>query len=186
MVEPSTSSTFLLGPPGASIELSLGIVLSLLLVGAALTGFALRLDKTKRSKLLAAGIVLLVVGGFVLYFTNPFEQNSMTVGNGWVSATAPPYFDLNITTTQIAHAYVVDLNSWNVSIAARDFGTSFGSFHSGFFTLSNGARADVLSDGEVNLVLILKTGTYVILGPSQFQAFSADFGRRVDQTTLVS
>ena len=175
------SAAFPVNPPVSFAGFSVAIVLVLLATGAAFAVVSFRVSREKRYRLLAAGIILLVVGGGVFFISDPLEQNAVAVGNGSLRVTAPPYFDINITSSQIARAYVVNLTDWNVSITARTGGTAFGSFRSGYFHLSNGASAELLTSGQTNLVLVLKSGTYVILGPQDFQAFLSDFDRSVMQ-----
>jgi len=142
-----------------------------------LVSFVMR--KEQRTKLLALGLILLVAGAVVFYISNPAKQESITVGTGWVQAVAPPYFNINVTASQIERAYVVNLNDWNVSISTRTAGTAFGGFLAGYFKLSNGANAEVLTTGESDLVLVLQSGTYVVLGPADFQAFLTSFDQSV-------
>ena len=171
--------TYLIGRPGDASELAAGIFLSVLIPGLVLAALSLKLGRERRAKLLAGALVLLVSSGVVFFVSDPFEQNSVSVGNGSVLVSAPPYFSLNVTSTQIASAFVVNLSSWNVSITSRTAGTELGSFRSGYFRLSNGASADLLSTGNTNLVLVLKSGVYVILSPENFQSFLSVFAQNV-------
>lgn len=176
------TTAFLVAPPAALADISWGALLALAIPGVILLLLALRGSKEKRLKLVAIGVILLLSGGFVFFLSNPFQQNSITVGTGSIRADAPPYFNLNITKGQIASLYVENLTTWNITISARTSGTALGSFDSGFFKLSNGANADVLTTGNTNLVIVLSSGTYVILGPQDFQSFLSDF----EQSGLVA
>jgi hypothetical protein len=129
-----------------------------------------------------AGIVILISGGVVLFVSHPTGNDSIAVGQGSVKVSAS-YFNINVTVAQISHAYVVNLSNWNVSIATRNDGSALGSFRSGQFTLSNGAKAEILTTEDQNLVLVLDGGTHVILGPSDFQAFLSSFDQSVIQAS---
>jgi hypothetical protein len=177
------STTFLLSEPAGLMLLLIGIVAAILIGGVVAVLFSFKVSKEKRNKLIATGIILFVTGGFVFYLSDPYQANSITVGGSSVQISAPPYFNLDVTASQIKQAYVVNLSDWNVSISARTSGTALGSFNSGYFTLSNGASADLLSDGNTNLVLVLNSGTYVILGPTDFQTFLSDFNQSVTQAS---
>jgi hypothetical protein len=177
------STTFLVSEPADLMLLLIGIVAVMLIGGVVVVMFSFKVSKEKRNKLIATGIILLVTGGFVFYLSNPYQQNSIMVGSGSVQVSALPYFNLNVSASQIKQAYVVNLSDWNVSISARTSGTALGSFNSGYFTLSNGASADLLSDGNTNLVLVLNSGAYVILGPTDFQTFLSDFNQSVTQAS---
>lgn len=179
------STTFLVSEPAILMWIVIPIIAAMLIGGVAAALFSFRVSKEKRAKLLATGTILLVAGGFVFYLSNPFEQNSIVVGNDSLQVSAPPYFNLNVSASQIDHAYVVNLASWNVSITTRTSGTAIGSFLSGYFKLSNGASADLLSDGQANLVVVMNSGTYVILGPTDFQTFLAAFNQSVTQAGSI-
>jgi hypothetical protein len=184
-MEPGPLVSFLVNRPAASVDIFIAIVLILLVPGFALVAVSFRMGREGRAKLLATGLVLLVAGGAVSYLSNPLAQNSVAVGHGSVRVQAPPYFDINITSSQIERAYVVNLTDWNVSITARTGGTALGSFRSGYFKLSNGASAELLTTGQSNLVLVLNSGAYVILGPEDFQAFLVAFDQSVTQAGTV-
>ena len=126
------------------------------------------------------GIVLLIAGAGAFFLTSPSHQNSITVSKGSVLVSTA-YFNLNVSASQISKAYVVSLSSWNITIASRTDGSALGLFHSGYFTLSSGVKADVLSRNDTNLVLVLTSGTYVILGPQDFQTFLSTFDQSVMQ-----
>jgi hypothetical protein len=136
--------------------------------------------REKRLKLLAVGVVLLLAGGGVFFVSNPSHHDSIAVGSGSVRVSTS-YFTVNVTSGQISQAYVVNFSSWNVSISARTDGSALGSYRSGYFTLSNGAKAEVLTTGDTNLVVVLDSGTYLILGPSDFQPFLSSFSESVVQ-----
>ena len=168
--------------PAILAILVLGIVVVLIVVGAVLAIFSL-LGKKKRTQILAAGIVMLIAGAGVFFLSNPSQPNSIAVGRGSVLVSASPYFNLNVSAGQISRAYVVSLSSWNITITSRTDGSALGSFLSGFFTLSNGARAEVLTTEDTNLVVVLDSGTYLILGPSDFQSFLNSFSQSVMQVS---
>ena len=165
--------------PAVLAILSLGIIAVLIIIGVVLTIISL-IGKERRTKILAAGVVMLVAGAGVYFVTNPSHQNSISVGKGSVLVSTS-YFNLNVSAGQISKAYVVSLSSWNITIASRTDGSALGSFLSGYFTLSNGEKADVLSRNNTDLVLVLTSGTYVILGPLDFQAFLSTFDQSVMQ-----
>jgi hypothetical protein len=171
--------TFLANPPAVLTEIVVVVVVALLAVGAGMSLISLRMSKDKRLKLLVGGIIIMVSGAGIFFISDPSGQNTVAIGNSSLRVSAPPYFNLNLTSGQIGHAYVVNLNDWNISISSRTDGSALGSYDAGFFTLSNGASADVLTTGQSNLVLVLKSGTYVIVGPSNFQAFLSDFDQSV-------
>ena len=156
-----------------------GIVGALVVAGAALVVFSL-LGKERRTKVLVAGVVILIAGAGVFLVSNPSRKDSVSVGNGSVLVSTA-YFNLNVSASQVSKAYVVSLSSWNITIAKRTDGSALGQFRSGHFTLSNGANADILSRNDTNLVLVLNSGTYVILGPQDFQGFLSAFEGSVMQ-----
>jgi len=157
------------------------ISLIVILVTAAVVFVAtLRTSKATRNKVVAFAVIivlLIVVPLFV--FVGPVARNSVTVSQGEFSASAPPFFSTTVRSDQIKEAFVVNLNTWNVTIAAKTSGTSLGDYNAGYFLLSNGATADVLTDGQTNLIVLTSSGLYFILGPSDFQAFVTDFSSQV-------
>ncbi len=128
--------------------------------------------------LLVVGVVILVAGVGVFFVSNPSQQDSIKVGTGSIQVSTS-FFHVNVTSNQISRVYVVNLSNWNISITSRTDGSAFGSFRSGFFTLSNGAKAEVLTIEDTNLVVVLDNGIYLILGPSDFQSFLNSFSLSV-------
>ena len=173
-------TVFLVNTPALLSILVLGIVVVLIVVGAVLAIFSFVGEK-KRTQILVGGIIMIIAGAGVYFVSNPSQQNSIAVGSGSVLVSASPYFNLNVSAGQISRAYVVSLSSWNITITSRTDGSALGSFLSGFFTLSNGARAEVLTTEDTNLVVVLDSGTYLILGPSDFQSFLNSFSQSVIQ-----
>ncbi|MGD0636918.1 MAG: hypothetical protein ABSA72_02615, partial [Nitrososphaerales archaeon] len=171
---------FQVAPPAELAAVVYGVIAALLITGAAIALFSLKVGKEKRLKLLVVGVVVLVAGGGVFFVSNPTQQDSIGVGSGSVQVSTS-FFHLNVTPSQISRVYVVDLSNWNLSITSRTDGAALGEFRSGFFTLSNGARAEVLTTEDTNLVVVLNSGTYLILGPSDFQSFLNSFSRSVMQ-----
>jgi hypothetical protein len=170
-------AVYLLAQPEAAILLSWIVI-------AAVAGVALvvlvvvRYSKTSTKKLYAAVASLLVVGIIVFVLLNPFAQNSVTVSSGQISINAP-FISSTVHSDQIVQAYVVNLNSWNLSLSSRNVGTSLGTYDEGTFTLSNGAAADVMTNSNMNLVVKTTSGLYLILAPDNFQAFLSDFSSNV-------
>jgi hypothetical protein len=173
------TTTFLVNPPAGLADVVYGIVVALLITGVLMALISFRVGKEKRSRLLVAGIVVIVAGAGVYFVGAPTQPSSITVNPGLVQVEASPFFNVQVPTAQISQAYVVNLTNWNISVSSRSDGSAFGSYLSGYFSLSNGAKAEVLSTGNTNLVLVLKDGTYVILGPSDFQAFLTSFDQNV-------
>jgi uncharacterized membrane protein len=176
-------TVFPVNAPPILAVLVLGIVVVLIIVGAVLVIFSLVGKQKKRMQILSAGIVMLIAGAGVFFVSYPSQQNSVAVGKGSVLVSASPYFNLNVSAGQISRAYVINLSSWNVTITSRTDGSALGSFLSGFFTLSNGAKADVLTTQDTNLVVVLDSGTYLILGPPDFQSFLNSFSQSVMQVS---
>lgn len=172
------ATVFVVTPPAGLSEFVYGVVLTLLIAGVVLALSSFKVGKERRAKLLVVGVIFLVAGAGVYFVTSPTQQDSITVNSGFIQVSTSQ-FDIQVPVAQIAHAYVVNLSDWNVSISSRTDGSAFGSYRSGYFALSNGAKAEVLTTGDANLVLVLNSGTYVILGPSDFQAFTNSFTQNV-------
>ena len=181
---------FQVAAPAGLADAVYGVVAALLITGAVIALLSLRAGKEKRVKLLVVGVVVLVAGGGVFFVSNPTHQDSIRVGLGSVQVSTS-FFNVNVTSNQISRAFVVNFSNWNVSITSRTDGSAFGSFHSGFFSLSNGAKAEVLTTEDTNLVVVLDSGTYLILGPSDFQSFLelvqpvSDAGLRLTHSSAV-
>jgi hypothetical protein len=173
---------FQVAAPGGLADVVYGVIAALLIAGTVIALLSLRTGKEKRVKLLVVGVIILVAGGSVFVVSNPAQQDSIRVGSGSVGVSTS-FFNVNVTSNQISRAYVVNFSTWNVSITSRTDGSAFGSFLSGFFTLSNGAKAEVLTTEDTNLVVVLDSGTYLILGPSDFQSFLNSFSQSVMQVS---
>ena len=106
-------TVFPVNEPAILAILVLGIVAVLIIVGVVLAIFSL-IGKKKRTQILVAGIVMLISGAGVFFVSNPSHPNSIATGTGSVLVSASPYFNLNVSASQISKAYVVSLSSWNV------------------------------------------------------------------------
>src|SRR5208283_2257074 len=133
-----------------------------------------RKHTTRMNVLIAVLVVLVAAVGLGFYVFNPGQPNSVTVTQGAFSVQTN-YFSAMLGTGQIKEAFVVNLATWNLTLSQRTFGESAGQLNDGFFQLSNGASADVLSDSQTNLVVVTTGGTYYILAPNDFQAFVSEF-----------
>jgi Bacterial PH domain len=173
---------FQVAAPGGLADVVYGVIAALLFAGTVIALLSLRTGKEKRVRLLVVGVIILVAGGSVFVISNPTQHDSIRVGPGSVGVSTS-FFNVNVTSNQISRAYVVNFSTWNVSITSRTDGSAFGSFLSGFFTLSNGAKAEVLTTQDTNLVVVLDSGTYLILGPSDFQSFLNSFNQSVTQVS---
>jgi hypothetical protein len=171
-------STFILQPPINLDIVSLSLIAVLLVFTVIAVTRALRY-KTRTNKVVAVVAVIIAVGGLGLYSYNPGPQSSVTVSPGALSVNAVGYFSTTVQASQVREAYVVNLGSWNVTLSSRTWGENVGELSVGFYRLSNGASADVLTDSQTNLVVVTTSGTYFILAPNDFQAFVAAFSSQV-------
>lgn len=176
-------ATYLLPTPEGATVLSWIVITAIAGAAILVTAVSVRGHaKMSRNRLYATLLILLVVGAVSFVLLDPLAQSSVTVTSGQLSVNAP-FVSVTIHPDQVAQAYVVNLNDWNLSLSNRVVGTALGSYYEGQFTLSNGAAADVLTDSAINLVVKTTSGQYLVLAPDDFQAFLSDFSANV--TTVV-
>lgn len=120
--------------------------------------------------LLATGVGLLsgATGGSVIVI----RQGSFSVSGGFIGNTT-------YASSDVKAAFVGNIYTGNLTLAARDRGTSLGNIKVGLFTLSNGAAAHVVSVNQTDLFVELNTGLYLVLGTSNTAALAADFAADV-------
>ena len=123
--------------------------------------------------------ILAVSGLATLLLSGVGLPASISVDTGGVQLSASPYVSATVSSAEIQYAYVGVLGTGNLTLSLRQFGVSNGGFNAGVFSLSNGRTADVLSSGSQVLVVSLKDGDFLILGPSDFQHFITVFGSEV-------
>ena len=128
-------------------------------------------------------IALALITAFVVYYT-PTE---ITVGTGYINvqfpifSALPPIGDKNITSNQIASAFVGQIGSGDFSLN-KVSGFNCGNINVGVFTLGNGATAYVVStNSTADLIIQLNNGQYVILGTSNTNALATSFSQNVYQ-----
>lgn len=150
------------------------------------------------SKFRTIGISLLnnkyggIIGGIVLIATALiasfvyYTPSTVTVGTGYVNvqfpffSTLPPIGDKNITSNQIASAFVGQIGLGDFSLDKQS-GLNLGNVNVGVFTLGNGATAYVSSNNSTDLIIQLNNGQYLIIGTSNTQALAASFSQNVYQ-----
>lgn len=127
-------------------------------------------------------IALALITAFVVYYT-PTE---ITVGTGYINvqfpifSALPPIGDKNITSNQIASAFVGQIGSGDFSLNKVSGFSDGGNVNVGLFTLGNGATAYVVStNSTADLIIQLNNGQYVILGTSNTTALATSFSQNV-------
>ena len=103
------------------------------------------------------GIVLLIA------LTAPYK---VKIGTGYISVYAPSIAggNINVTSSEIQSAYIGNIVNGNITLSIRTDGTSIGNLNAGRFLLSNNAKAYVVSSNSTDVILKLKSGSYLILG----------------------
>lgn len=115
---------------------------------------------------IGVGAAVIVIG-IVLFIvlTVPY---TVKIGTGYISVSGPSIAggSINVTSLQIESAYVGNIVNGNVTLSVRTDGTSIGNLNAGRFLLTNNAKAYVVSDNSTDVILKLKSGSYLILGNS--------------------
>jgi hypothetical protein len=169
----------------------LGLIALILLVvtGVALLLLALltgRRAKTIRRTFVALiilGLAIIGLGVWMYYETN--MPSTITVGSGYVNIQSPGFFgagERNVTSDQIASAYIGQLGSGNFTLS-KQHGTNYDDFNIGQFTLGNGQTAYVVSSNSTDLIIQMNSGEYVILGTSNTDALATYFSQSVHVLT---
>ena len=106
-----------------------------------------------------------IVIGIVLFMvlTVPY---TVKIGAGYISVSGPSIGvgSTNITSSEIGSAYIGNIVSGNITLSVRTDGTSIGNLNAGRFLLSNSAKAYVVSSNSTDVIIRLKSGSYLILG----------------------
>lgn len=173
-VEFTVAPGSLLGTAGA---------VALIVTGAVLVVASLSMRRSSRSTsgvvvMLIVGLVVIGLGGALGLAGN--SPSTITIGDKYVFVQSPAFTgagDTNVTSAQIASAYVGTIGSGNLTLA-KQHGTNRGDVNIGVFTV-NGASAVVVSDSSEVLVIHLVSGSYVILGTSDIGSLVLDFSSSV-------
>jgi hypothetical protein len=167
------------------------IVLSVIGIIVLVTGLSSRLYGPAKSHNFGKGMssrwVLIIVGLTVIglgvgLFAFGGMPSTITVGSSYVHLQSSPLFgvgDINISSSEIASAYVAQIGSGNLSLPIRQNGISAGNLNLGVFTLGNGHTAYVASTNSTDLIIQLNNGKYVILGTSNTTALASSFSQNV-------
>ena len=134
---------------------------------------------TRRAAFIIAGIILIGTG--VGLYALGGLPSTITVGSGYVSIQSPPIGtgNINVTSSEIASAYVAQIGSGNLTLSTRQWGVSIGNLNLGVFTLGNGKTANVVSNNPTDLIIQLNNGQYLILGTSNTTALASSFSQNV-------
>ena len=168
-------------------------ILGYVLVGAALlilvyTIFFILKDRKRQSRsrpFYTTFIVLFIVlfGIGLSFFFTTGSNSSIIVQKGEITVSGQFIGNNTYTTGEIKSAFEENINSGNITLSNRNIGTSAGSINEGKFTLSNGASAYVVSDNQEDLIVLLDSGLYLVLGPTNLSAFASDFSSNVYSVT---
>ena len=109
------------------------------------------------ASIIVIGIVLFIV------LTVPY---TVKIGAGYISVSGSSIGggSINITSDEIGSAYIGNIVSGNVTLSVRTDGMSMGNLNAGRFLLSNNAKAYVVSSNSTDVIIKLKSGSYLILG----------------------
>jgi hypothetical protein len=134
---------------------------------------------TRRAAFIIAGIILIGTG--VGLYALGGIPSTITVGSGYVYIQSPPLGtgNINVTSSEIASAYVAQIGSGNLTLSTRQWGVSIGNLNLGVFTLGNGKTANVVSNNPTDLIIQLNNGQYLILGTSNTTALASSFSQNV-------
>ena len=134
---------------------------------------------TRRAAFIIAGIILIGTG--VGLYALGGLPSTITVGSGYVNIQSPPLGtgNINVTSSEIASAYVAQIGSGNLTLSTRQWGVSIGNLNLGVFTLGNGKTANVVSNNPTDLIIQLNNGQYLILGTSNTTALASSFSQNV-------
>jgi hypothetical protein len=129
--------------------------------------------------LLVIGVVVIALGVGLSYGST--GSTIITVGSGYLYVKSSSFGgpgNLNVTTGEVQSAYVARIGVGNLTIS-KQHGTNIGDYNVGVFTLGNGATAYVASDNSTDLVLLLSSGEYVILGTNDTTSLVSTFSQSV-------
>jgi hypothetical protein len=166
---------------------NLGALVLMLLVGTGVFVIVLALVTGRRAKtirrtfiaIMVIGAVIVVSGVLLFFAVN--ASSIIAVGPGYVNIESPSFSgagNMNISSDEIASAYVGQLGSGNLTLS-KQHGTNYDHFNVGIFTLGNGKTAYVVSDNYTDLIVLLKSGEYVILGTSDTDALATSISQLV-------
>jgi hypothetical protein len=129
--------------------------------------------------LIVTGLVIIVVGIFLFFaLSAPY---SVIIGNGYIYVNGPMIGggSINVTSNEIANAYVGNIVTGNLTISVRTGGTSIGNLNAGKFLLSNNASAYLASENNTDVIIRLKSGEYFIIGNNDTYLLASTVSRYV-------
>ena len=141
---------------------------------------------TRRAAFIIGGIILIGTG--VGLYALGGIPSTVIVGSGYVYIQSPPLGtgNINVTSSEIASAYVGQIGSGNLTLSTRQWGVGIGNLNLGIFTLGNGHTAYVISDNPTDLIIQLNNGKYVVLGTSNMTAIAESFSHSVFHLNSVT
>lgn len=126
------------------------------------------------SGILIVFVVLMVVGSS-FYFLNNSSPSQILISNNQITLSGEFIGNQTFSSDQVNYAFTENLNSGNLTLSNRNMGSSLGNIKEGLFTLSNGAKADVITNNLTVLVVELTTGTDLVLGCNNTMNLAHDF-----------
>lgn len=179
MEGPETVTTFTVPPPLSLVALSIGLAFLVIVIGVG-AWFASRKKYPRRIRLAIPAFVVIAVA-LIAVFVLP-QTGTITVSPGEISLSSFPLLNARFQADQVKDAYVTTLG--NFSLVSRgppgsNWGTaSWGDYSVGVFLGPGGQTCDVVANNPQVLVVQLKDGRCLVLGPSNLselvKAFSAD------------
>ncbi|MEM0156641.1 MAG: hypothetical protein QXN26_01065 [Thermoplasmataceae archaeon] len=161
--------------------------IALMSVGTAgiITFVVLSLRDRERKKrvyrLLSIIFAMILITGLPIYIVQGISGShaEISIGTGFVDIHGPYIGNMNFTDSQVRYAFMEDIDTGNVTVTIRDAGTSIGNLNEGIFTLSNGAKAYVVTDNATSLVISLDSGKFLIIGSQDSQSMADYFSSNV-------
>ena len=133
-----------------------------------------------RSKKSIATFVFLTVFAFVFTIIYWHYQTNIEIDMGKLIINVPPYTTKVIEKEDIVRAFVVDCNiNSSYSPTLRTGGTGWGSYKTGWFKLSNGASALLVTSRAENICIETKEGYYILLNLGDFELFKETFYKNI-------
>lgn len=131
-------------------------------------------------------VVIASVGGLFYSLSANGGSSTIIIGNNYVTISGQFIGNNTYHTSNISSAFVENIHTGNITLKNREMGTNFGSVNEGRYSLSNGARAYVISNNATDLVVHLNSGLYLVLGTSNTTLLAQSFSANVFTVNGIS
>ena len=144
-------------------------------IGPVQASFKIPIPPSALATVIVVGIVVALILAVLLL---PIYLLRIRVSGEEVAVSAPPMYSFSAKRGEVEEVFVADLSSRSdLKPSVRTWGTGLPGYCLGWFKLSNGAKAFCAISSDRAVVFKLRSGTYLIVTPSDVADFVSTLER---------